>query len=272
MKLAVLGSPIEHSLSPLLHRTAYEQLGLPHSYEAIEVSEEHFETFVAKLDEEWLGLSLTMPLKEIAFSVAHEVSAVAKQTGAINTLKFVESAGLRKIVADNTDVYGIAQALREVGAAHPKTATIMGAGATARSAICALSGLGVSDVLVVARNQDKAAQCIDLGNKLGINIDTVMHPAQNLFGMDVVINTTPSGVADELVQYTTDSQGVLLDVVYSPWPTKLVQSWQAKNLAFAPGYAMLLHQAVRQIEIFTGLTPDVENMREALLTKLQITT
>lgn len=268
MKLAVLGNPVAHSLSPLLHRTAYDQLGLPHTYEAIEVTVENFHDFIAKLDDTWLGLSLTMPLKEVGFNVASEVSATAKQTGSINTLHFANTDNGRVITADNTDVYGIAQALREAGAAHPKTASILGAGATARSAIKALSGLGVSDILIIARNQVKAAACIDLGNELGINIDTVIEPAQNLFAMDVLINTTPSGVADDFVHYVANSQGVLLDVVYNPWPSKLVQAWQQKGLKVAPGYEMLLHQAVRQIEIFTGLIPDVENMRSALLAKL----
>lgn len=259
MKLAVLGNPVAHSLSPVLHQAAYAQLGLSHTYEAIEVSEDKFSTFIAGLGADWLGVSLTMPLKEIAFEVAQTISDVAKKTGAINTLVFGET-----ITADNTDVYGISQTLREVNCANPKTATLLGAGATARSAITALAGLGVEDLVVVARNAIKAARCIDLGNELGINIDTMQVPLASLFATDVVINTTPKGVADEYSELLDGVRGLLLDVVYDPWPTRLAQAWQLKGGRIAPGYLMLLHQAARQVEIFTGQSPDIENMRSAL--------
>lgn len=263
MKAAVLGSPIEHSLSPILHKAAYQELGLTHTYEAIEISAEDFLEFFNKLDNEWLGLSLTMPLKEIAFEVAQQVSSVAKQTGSINTLIFGKT-----IKADNTDVYGIAQVLREANFDKPKSATIIGAGATARSAIAALSGLGVEEVVVIARNPIKSATCIDLGNELGISLDATNEPTDILFATDVVVNTTPKGVADVFADQISLAKGALLEVVYNPWPTKLASTWQSKSLKVIPGYEMLLHQAVRQVELMTGLIPDVKNMRSALLSEL----
>ena len=262
MRAAVLGKPISHSLSPVLHLAAYAQLELSHTYDAIELDEQGFPNFISQLDDQWLGFSLTMPLKEVAFLVADEISEIAKLTSSMNTLVFREG-----LFADNTDVYGISQCIREA-TAKPKTALVIGAGATARSAIAALSGLNVASVVVLARNQIKAASCIDLGNTLGITIDTTEQISDSLFATDLVINTTPSGVADQYVESLSLAKGVLLDVVYSPWPTELAKKWTTKNLTVIPGYEMLLHQAVRQVELMTGQLPDVENMRSHLLKAL----
>lgn len=264
MKLAVLGSPISHSLSPVLHKAAYAQLGLPHTFEAIDVNIDQFKSFFSGLDDEWLGLSITMPLKEVAFEVATKVSNVAKQTGAINTLIFKDG-----VQADNTDVYGISKSLRNAGCTNPKTATIIGAGATTRSAIAALAGLGIEGILIIARNPQKSATCIDLGNELGISIDATSSIEDKFFATDVTINATPIGVADDFVHHLGQARGVLLDVVYNPWPTKLAAAWKSKSLTAVPGHQMLLNQAVRQIELFTNLVPDADVMQEAMFTEMK---
>ncbi len=264
MKLAVLGSPISHSLSPALHKAAYAELGLPHTFEAFDVNLDQFKTFFSDLDDQWLGLSITMPLKEIAFDVATKVSHVAKQTGAINTLVLKDG-----VQADNTDVYGISKSLRNAGCTNPKTATIIGAGATTRSAIAALAGLGVEGILIIARNAIKSATCIDLGNELGITIDSTTSIEDKFFATDVTINATPVGVADDLVANLGLARGVLLDVVYNPWPTKLATAWKAKGLTTIPGHQMLLNQAVRQVELFTGQIPDVQIMQEAMFSEMK---
>jgi|LakMenE01Jun11ns_1017448.scaffolds.fasta_scaffold9953111_5 shikimate dehydrogenase len=265
MKAAVIGSPISHSLSPYLHRAAYQDLGLEHTYSAIEVDQSSFLEFIATCNQEWLGLSLTMPLKEIAFSAVTEVSKTAKLTGSINTITFGSTAK-----GDNTDVFGVAQSLRLSGASNPKTATVIGAGATARSSIAALAGLGAQEVIVIARNPEKSASCIDLGNELGITLDTATTAIDILLSTDVVINTTPAGVADDFSNLLSVARGTLLEVIYNPWPTKLASAWQAKSLTVVPGYEMLLHQAVRQVELMTGQIPNVDVMRTAMLAELSV--
>lgn len=264
MKAAVIGSPIRHSLSPTLHRAAYDQLKLPHSYEAIEITEDDFADFISALDSHWIGLSITMPLKEVAFTVAQKISNTAQISGSINTLVFGE-----EIFADNTDVIGITQALRQGGCNHPQTATIIGAGATARSAIVALGALGTESIQVLARNPSKSAKCIDLGNELGITIDATTEFSNILFQSEVTINTTPKGVADDFAQQISNPRGLLLDVVYDPWPTQLAAKWLNQNCQIIPGHQMLLHQAVRQVELMTGLTPDVSVMQDALQKELE---
>lgn len=259
MKAAVLGSPISHSLSPILHRAAYTQLGLEHTYDAIELTEDKFVDFIAHLDESWLGFSLTMPLKEVAFEVANQVSSVASQTRSINTLIMGE-----QIKADNTDVFGISRALSAAGCTRPISATILGAGATARSSIAALAGLGVQEIVLIARNVIKSAKCIDLGNELGITVDSTTESNDILFSTDVLINTTPKGVADDFAKHAKAASGYLLEVIYDPWPTKLAMNWMSQNKPVVPGHQMLLHQAFRQVELMTGFTPDLDIMAKAL--------
>ncbi|HEX7461711.1 MAG TPA: shikimate dehydrogenase, partial [Dermatophilaceae bacterium] len=149
-RAAVLGSPISHSLSPALHRAAYRALGLSNwLYDAHEVQEPALSRFVVDLGPEWAGLSLTMPLKEAAFEVADEVSDLARRTGAINTLVRLRDGGWS---GDNTDVYGVSQALRGAGCARVASALVLGSGATARSVVAALATLGCQRVTFAVRS------------------------------------------------------------------------------------------------------------------------
>lgn len=264
MRAAVLGSPISHSLSPVLHRAAYQALGLQHTYEAIEVNVEGFRAFIDSLDKGWLGLSLTMPLKEIAFTVADVVSETALLTQSINTLTFANG-----IHAENTDVYGICAAIKESVPDPMATGFIFGSGATARSAIMSCSELGISSIVLVARNAESISICAELAERLGITFRQVMAPDSELNDADVVINTTPQGVADQWTPSVARPRGLLLDAVYQPHPTALVSTWLEHGGVACPGYNMLLHQAVRQVELMTSLNGPVEVMREALLTALR---
>ena len=262
-KAAVLGNPISHSMSPVLHRAAYQALGLPHSYEAIEISERQLTEFVQSLDETWLGLSLTMPLKEVAFQIATTVDETAQLSGAINTLVLGDS-----IWAYNTDVFGIVDSLTEFGIASPQSAVIFGAGATARSAVVALAQLGVADVKVVARNSIKAEALQTIGSKLAIQVATCTLKESEWLKADVVINTTPKGAIDEIASEVTSPSGTLLDVVYDPWPTLLAAAWGVQGGQILSGLSMLLHQAVHQVTLMTGEVGPLEPMRSALNVEL----
>ena len=134
-RAAVCGSPIRHSLSPVLHDAAYRALGLTNwTYGRIHIEAEELAEWVHSLDDSWRGLSLTMPLKEAAFAVAHTVSEVAEAVGAINTLVRDDDGWS----GHNTDVYGIVRALAEAGVTDITHAVVVGSGATARSALAAL--------------------------------------------------------------------------------------------------------------------------------------
>ncbi len=263
MHAAVLGSPIAHSLSPVLHRAAYAELGLEHDYQAIEVSTDTFASFVDTIDSSWIGLSLTMPLKEVAFDVAENVSAVAVLARAINTLTFGST-----IQGDNTDVLGIVNAVREMTSHAISRAVIFGSGATARSSIVAASQLGVTQIQAVARNHSALEECRVIADKLSISFSDV-HISEVAFdAQTLTINTTPGGVADVIADAVIDPQGPMLDVVYHPWPSALASRWHAADCIAIPGYLMLLHQAAKQVELMTGQEAPVHAMRSALMNAL----
>lgn len=263
MHAAVLGSPISHSLSPVLHRTAYAELGLDHDYQAIDVTTETFSQFISELDSTWLGLSLTMPLKEVAFDVAHEVTAVAVLARAINTLLIGDV-----IRADNTDVLGIVHAVNEM-TSHPLTsAVIFGSGATARSSIIAASQLGVTEIQAVARNHTALAECRLIADKLNITFTDVPIADVTFTQHTLTINTTPAGVADAIADAVIDPHGPVLDVLYHPWPSVLAQRWHSADCLAIPGYLMLLHQAAKQVELMTGHEAPLHAMRSALMAAL----
>ena len=259
-RAAVLGSPIAHSLSPALHRAAYASLGLPWTYEAIEVDEAALPAFLRSLDGSWAGLSLTMPLKEAVIPLLASVDPEARSLRSVNTVLPVPH-GWR---GTNTDVYGMTQALLEHGLdATPRRALILGAGATARSAVAALLRLGAREVVVAARRPEAAEELQALAASLGLPARrTDLDPDPELVRSDVVISTLPGAVAEPWAGLAGDAGGVLLDASYHPWPTPLAASWGSGRVA--SGRDMLLWQAVEQVRLMTGREPDVAAMAAAL--------
>ena len=192
-RAAVIGTPIAHSLSPALHRAAYASLGLNWSYEAIEVDEAGLAGFLAGLDGSWAGLSLTMPLKEEAARLLADVDPTARALRSVNTVLPGES-GWR---GTNTDVYGMTQALTRAGlAGRPAAAVVLGAGATARSAVAALAALDVPHVTVCARRAEAATEVAALARELGLTAGIAdLTPDAGLIGSPVVVSTLPGAVA-----------------------------------------------------------------------------
>lgn len=263
-RAAVLGSPIAHSLSPALHEAGYAAAGLSGwSYVAVELDESALPGFVGGLDRSWRGLSLTMPLKEVAFSVATGVSDVARSARAINTLVRRADGGWD---AENTDVHGIVAALSEVE--HGGRARVLGAGATARSAVLALHDLGVRRIEVTARRMDAAADLVAFASGQGLHGTVVALEGWALAPPPLVVSTVPvqagPGLAARLARVDEPLEVTLFDVVYAPWPSPLAAAVLAAGGTVVSGLEMLLHQAARQFELFTGSPGDVAAMRAAV--------
>jgi shikimate dehydrogenase len=267
-RAAVLGCPIRHSLSPTLHRAAYAALGLTGwRYDAVECSEVALPAFVEQLGPEWAGLSLTMPLKRVALTVADEISPLASAVGAANTLLLGQPGEPRR--AENTDVAGILAALHEAGVNQVSAAVILGAGGTAQAALAALRELGESAPTVLVRDPARTTDLRAAADRLGVRplISGGLADA-GLPEADVVISTLPPGAADALSgqwgaqQWVT--RPVVLDVVYTPWPTVLATSAIDAGCQAVSGLAVLLHQAVAQFELMTGHRAPVAQMRAAL--------
>jgi shikimate dehydrogenase len=260
MRAAVLGSPIAHSKSPALHRAAYAALGLDWTYEAVDVSQTQLPDFLASCGKEWVGLSLTMPLKTVVIPHLFQITETAAVVRAANTVIFSPNG----LIGDNTDVPGMVRALNEVAPeVASDRATIIGGGATARSALAALSRLGAVSVEIVVRRTGAADDLRDVADSLGVALAEVHMDSHvvDALAAPIVISTVPGGAADGLVPFIPASGGVLLDVAYSPWPTAFAASW---NGPLAGGLDLLLWQAVGQVELMTGMPAPVAQMRVAL--------
>ena len=258
---AVLGAPITHSLSPVLHTAAYAHLGLDAwQYGRYDVDESHLGPFLDGLDSTWRGLSLTMPLKQAALTCVDEVSELARVVTAANTI-ILDDDGRR--FADNTDVPGMTNALCERGADAPGAAAILGGGATARSAVAALRDRS-DGVTVYLRTATQGAALHDVADAVGVRLDVrPWEERRDALAAPLLISTTPAGVADDLADDVPTQPGVLLDVVYAPWPTALARTWGDAGGSVVAGMDFLAHQARLQVSLFTGYDVPVGVLRDA---------
>ncbi len=269
----MLGHPIEHSLSPVLHTAAYAELGLTGwSYEAIDCTEHGFADWFAGLHlsldpaSPWRGLSLTMPLKRVVVPLLEQISPLAAAVGAVNTVTWDDA---RRPVGDNTDVHGIVEALRSAGMEKAASACVLGAGATACSAVAALAQLGCEQLQLQARSAARAAEALAVADRLGVRASvTSLDGFAAVRGADVVVATLPAAPAAAWAgDFARDGgrspSGVLLDVTYHPWPTPPAAAWRSAGGSAVGGFEMLLHQAAAQFTLMTGRPAPVEAMRAA---------
>ncbi|MGO4227318.1 shikimate dehydrogenase [Arthrobacter sp. YAF34] len=289
LRAAVLGHPISHSKSPALHRAAYAHLGVDIAYSAVDVTEAALPAFMqqvrneARTDGSWRGLSVTMPLKSAMVAEVDQVRGVARALGVVNTVAF-ESDGNTgdhtRLVAYNTDVAGIVNALRHAGAGSAPTAAVLGGGGTAAAAVAALKELGAVSADVFVRDVSRAAEARAASAAVGLPVRVLplAGAAAAVAAADVVISTLPPRAADALAGElaselavmpsiamppdfrargletpTVCIPGVLLDVAYDPWPSRIAGVWQEAGGTVVPGLEMLLYQAVEQVRLFTGL-------------------
>lgn len=253
-RAAVLGSPIAHSLSPVLHRAAYEDLGLGDwSYDRFEVDEEGLPGFFERLGSEWAGLSLTMPLKRAVIPLLDEISETAASVEAVNTVVFTEDG---RRVGDNTDIPGMVAALREHGIEQVDSAAILGAGATASSALAAVSRICPGEIVAYVRSEARAAEMRQWGERLETELRIAdWAEAERALHAPLVVSTTPAGATDALASTVPGRPATLFDVLYAPWPTALAARWSAYGGAVVSGLDLLVHQAALQVEQMTGRTP-----------------
>jgi len=269
MKAAVLGSPIAHSLSPVLHRAAYRALGLAGwSYQAIECDEAALPGLLAGCGDDWAGLSLTMPLKRAVLPLLDRTEPPVTDVGAANTVVF--TGGRRH--GHNTDVPGMVAALAEAGlAGDPGQVLIAGAGATACSALAAVRDLGGRRVTVAARDASRAGPLLAAASRLGVTVGLAGFDDAGTPAPDLLISTVPTGAADTYAKRLAGGSlrpGLVFDVVYHPWPTPLAAAAKQAGAAVVGGFALLLHQAAGQVALMTGKPAPVEAMRAAGLAAL----
>lgn len=257
----VIGRPIRHSLSPVIHNAAFDALGIDCASFAFEVAETGVGSALAAVSAlGMLGLSVTMPCKDTAARAVERLSAEAARLGAVNCIGVDDAA----LVGHNTDGVGLVESLRSDEGFDPSGArcVVLGAGGAARAAVLALGESGAAEVVVVARNPQRADLAASLSptGRAGA--------AGDVAGADLVLNATPVGMG--ALSEESPIPGELLgpaqlvvDLIYSPTETVLLEEARRRGARAVNGIGMLVHQAAHQIHIWTGSTAPVAQMRAA---------
>jgi shikimate dehydrogenase len=274
-RAGVIGWPVAHSLSPVLHGYWLNHYCIEGSYEKIAAKPEEFADKIAELrDKGYAGVNVTVPHKEAAFALAQGNDDAAQLVGASNLLVFGEDG----IAGCNTDYYGLMESLREnIGALEGKSVILLGAGGAARGAVLALDMLGADEVHILNRDPARAGA---LAAALGPHLpDTDLLPGALTDWNDVafeaalVVNSTSAGMGDnppldiDLSLLLPDA--AVCDIVYHPLETRLLQDAKARGLLAIDGLGMLMHQAAPSFEAFFGHMPEVTpGLRAALIEAL----
>ena len=258
IKAAVLGSPISHSLSPALHKRAYELLGVAASYGAIELRPELAgDFFLEALQEDWTGFSLTMPLKEEIFAlldrIDFRIDSDATRMRSANTL-VVENGGFRATSTDRTGFIRLFEGVTR------KRVAIIGGGGTARAAFSALDGAATSvDFLLRSSTRTKILAAMAISSE--VNFFGMDH---SLRGYDLVIATVPSGVSDPIAAKLDFPIPAFCEVLYNPFPTALLAKAKSLGSRTMDGIDLLVEQALDQVKLFSNQNFDFESMRREL--------
>ena len=273
---AVIGSPIRHSLSPVIHRAAWVQLGIDGwEYRRLERDGDSLPGLIAGLGDDCAGLSVTMPCKQAIMALLDVIDPLASAVGAVNTV--VPSSGV--LAGFNTDVTGISSAVRRAcsmaNVPLPRSALVLGARATASSALAGLGELGITASTVAARRFGGPGSVVAAASRLGVSIEQVLWSDieavdRAAHGVDLIISTLPASAADPLAERLNVREGqILLDVVYAPRQTALRSTFEKAGGIVAEGTDMLVYQAAAQVHLMTGRSPDTGVMRDALEEELE---
>lgn len=288
---AVLGHPISHSKSPALHGAAYRELGLDIGYWAADVQEGELPLFAeaVRADPDWLGLSVTMPLKSAMVPLLDRLTGEAARLGVVNTVTFDRSdPGHPLLTGHNSDVAGLVRALRQADVRERPSAALLGGGGTAVAAVAAAAKLGAAGVDIFVRSPTRAILATKAASAVGLNhcLRPWSEAAGALPAYDLVISTLPPHAADKLAgelvagpaaaspvpagrrasgaESVPAAPRLLLDVAYDPWPSALATGWESTGGSTVSGLEMLLYQGVEQVRLFTGnrseLPPAVINV------------
>ena len=260
-RCGVLGDPVAHSLSPVLHRAAYAELGLDWTYDTHRVPAGGLASFLAGLDDTWRGLSLTMPLKREAVGLIDRLTDRARLAGAVNTV-VLEDDGTR--TGDNTDLPGAVAAIRERTTSPLASAAVLGGGATATSVGLALSDLGVRSTRLLVRDPSRAEETVTALRAHPGSPEVVVGPlVADDPTADIVVSTIPASAQTPDLVERWAAVPVVFEVLYDPWPTPLAASALDSGRTLVGGLDLLVHQAALQIELFTGRPAPLAVMRDA---------
>jgi shikimate dehydrogenase len=261
-RCAVLGSPIGHSLSPVLHRAAYAELGLEDwTYDGVVVDAAGLGDFLDGLDTGWRGLSLTMPLKRVVVPLVDTLDTWTRLSGVANTVLL----GDERRLAFNTDIPGAMAALVERTSQPLRSAVVLGGGATATSTLLALVELGCTDARVLVRDPSRAEETLAVVRAHPRAPEVSAAPLDELQALqaDVVVSTIPAEAQTPRLLAACASIPVVFDVVYDPWPTPFARAAQDSGRDLVAGLDLLAQQAVLQVQLMTGRSVPADLLRAA---------
>lgn len=254
IRAAVLGHPIDHSLSPLVHGLVYGELGLSYQYEKFDLHESEAQDFLSQNLSSWNGFSVTMPLKEVGFTLGLPVDERAREAHSINTIT--------REACYNTDIPGIARVIRQVGEDF-RDIYIIGSGATARSVMVALQSLSSSLKVRIFRRDSARDSLLPEIEGAEISVYSFNQWNEQLFTpSSLVISTLPSTAQGAVSEALAGYEGTLIDFSYAPWPSTLAAVVKGRVLS---GLPILVSQGVEQARIFSGVDFDVEAMYRTIL-------
>ena len=275
-KLAgIIGWPVTHSLSPVLHGHWLAEYQIDGAMVPLPARAEDFTAIITGIRRAgFTGVNVTVPHKESAFAVAHSLDAAAKAAGAVNLLVFKDG----KMEGRNTDALGLADSLREeIGALDGKSVVLLGAGGAARGAVLALDMLGAGTIHLLNRDSKKAA---GLASALASHVKAKLEPGALMDwtraagDAALVVNSTSAGMAGnpplEIALEALPKNAAVCDIVYNPLETRLLKDAAARGHRTVDGLGMLMHQAAPSFEAFFGIRPKVTPaLREALVKVLR---
>lgn len=266
----IIGYPLSHTLSPSMHNFIYQKLGIDVEYKKWEISPNNLKSHIEKINNEnFIGANITVPYKEKIVPLLDEIRNEAKFTGAVNTIV----KNNNKLIGYNTDVYGIEQTL-DIKLKNDviNNAVIFGAGGAAKAAFFVLLQRGLNNLTIVNRTKSNALKMISKFNNVNCDqtIITLNEKSQiksACLSADLIINTTilgmkGSGYEDISPIDSTfiDSNSVIFDMVYNPTKTQLIKIALERNANIIEGLNMLVYQAIKSIELWTGIRPSFDDM------------
>jgi len=273
LKLGIIGYPLEHSLSPVMHNAALKELGIEGIYEVLETPPEKLYAKVDSLKEQgYRGFNVTIPHKVEIIKFLDSIDSFAKAVGAVNTVLINENGSFNGY---NTDVYGFVEAIPAETRVklRGEKAVVLGSGGAARAVISGLAEIGIKEISIIARNQEKAQKLREImgGNFSDIEINYIA--CRDLSEYSIIVNTTPLGMYGENERLSPLSQeniatlpehSLVYDIIYRPRKTKLLEYAEKRGLKTLDGLEMLVLQGAKAFELWTGKNPPVEIMRDAV--------
>jgi len=266
----IIGYPLSHTLSPSMHNFIYQKLGIDVEYKKWEISPNNLKSHIEKINNEnFIGANITVPYKEKIVPLLDEIRNEAKFTGAVNTIV----KNNNKLIGYNTDVYGIEQTL-DIKLKNDviNNAVIFGAGGAAKAAFFVLLQRGLNNLTIVNRTKSNALKMISKFNNVNCDqtIITLNEKSQiksACLSADLIINTTILGMKNSGYEDISpidstfiDSNSVIFDMVYNPTKTPLIKIALERNANIIEGLNMLVYQALKSIELWTGIRPSFDDM------------